>query len=274
MQWEEISRTAERIGTDRKNVFQEEMQKVVLTALSQSGCFNSIVFQGGTALRLFYGNPRFSEDIDLVLKEGEKGYDLSTKMPNVQRFGQHSFPFLESIDVRMQENDPELQRYVLQTLSGNPEQGLRLHIELAAVPSYQNEPRVLDFPPMHPAVRVEGASEILADKVCALALREYLKGRDLWDIYFLAHERSVALHWELVEKKIEDYRGNTTDLAGILSNAGIWVRKEGITVLENEMKRFLPSNLIEHYQTYFNNILETVIELITRSEENQGRVGT
>jgi len=270
MQWEEILETAERIGTERKNVFQEEMQKVVLTALSQNGCFNNIVFQGGTALRLFYGNPRFSEDIDLVLKEGEKGYDLSGKMPNVQRFCHHTFPFIESVDIKTQKNEPGLQRYVLQTRSGNPEQRLRLHIELAAVPSYQNEPRILDFPPIHPAVRVEDASEILADKVCALALREYLKGRDLWDIYFLTHERSVGLHWELVEKKIADYQEGASELAGRLLRAEAQVQEKGVTALENELRRFLPTDLIEQYDSHFNTILDTVVDLISGYNEYRG----
>ncbi len=54
------------LGIHSRMVFREEMQKVVLTAMALQGCFNNLVFQGGTALRLFHGNPRFSEDIDLV----------------------------------------------------------------------------------------------------------------------------------------------------------------------------------------------------------------
>jgi len=50
-------------------VFQEEVQKAVLASLSRDEAFNHLVFQGGTALRLFYENPRFSEDSDF-----EKGY--------------------------------------------------------------------------------------------------------------------------------------------------------------------------------------------------------
>jgi len=270
MQWEEILEIAERIGIDSKNAFQEEMQKAILTALSQNGCFNKIVFQGGTALRLFYGNPRFSEDIDLVLKEGEKRYDLSGKMPKVKQFAFHIFPFVESVDVKSQKTKRGLQRYVLQTKSGNPEQRLRLHVELAAVPSYQNEPRILDFPPIHPAVRVEDVSEILADKVCALALRQYLKGRDLWDIYFLTQERSVGLLWELVEKKVEDYKESPSELTGRLSKAKIKIRKEGMRTLDNEMRRFLPKNLVEHYHSHFKTILRTVVKLISEFDESRG----
>ena len=78
MLWDEIIEKTDRLGVPRKRVFQEEMQKAVLTALAIKGCFNNLVFQGGSALRLFYGNPRFSEDIDLVLKEGGESFELSS----------------------------------------------------------------------------------------------------------------------------------------------------------------------------------------------------
>ncbi len=270
MLWEEIIERAEKMWIGRNNVFQEEMQKVVLTALSQKGCFNSIVFQGGTALRLFYGNPRFSEVIDLVLKEGENEFDLSGFIPNIERFGHNSFPFLESVMIKTQKNEPGLQSYILQTQSENPEQKLRVHIELADVPSYRNSPRILDFPPILPAVRVEDAMEILADKVCALAFRPYLKGRDLWDIYFLTKERSVGLQWELVEIKVKDYKEPASELTDRLQKAKQRIQEDGMSILENELERFLPKNVLEQYRPSFDPILVSVVELISRPDNYRG----
>ena len=86
--WDEIIRKTENSGATVKYIFQEEVQKSVLAALALKGCFNNLVFQGGTALRLFYNNPRFSEDIDLVLKEGEKSYELSNFLLHIEKFVQ------------------------------------------------------------------------------------------------------------------------------------------------------------------------------------------
>lgn len=269
MLWDEIANKAERMGANRKNVFQEEMQKAILTALSRKGCFNSIVFQGGTALRLFYGNPRFSEDIDLVLMEGVDSYDLSDSMGQVGRFCHDTFPFLGSVDVKTQKHELELQRYVLRTSSDDPEQNLRVHIELTPVYSYHNHPRILEFPPIEPAIRVEDIVEILADKLCALALRPYLKGRDLWDIYFLTKERSVEPQWDLVWKKIEDYHKKPSDLMEGLEKARDKVQVNGLSILESELRRFLPKQVLDHYHILYDHILDSVQELISTIYEDQ-----
>ncbi|MHA1665337.1 MAG: nucleotidyl transferase AbiEii/AbiGii toxin family protein [Candidatus Njordarchaeales archaeon] len=78
MIWEEITAKSEKLGMTVNQVFQDEIQKTVLTSLSHSEVFNHIVFQGGTALRVFYGSPRFSEDLDLVTRQN-KMFDITKK---------------------------------------------------------------------------------------------------------------------------------------------------------------------------------------------------
>ncbi|NYT16271.1 MAG: nucleotidyl transferase AbiEii/AbiGii toxin family protein [Methanomassiliicoccales archaeon] len=269
MLWNEIVDKAGRIGATRRNVFQEEMQKAILTSLSRKGCFNSIVFQGGTALRLFYGNPRFSEDIDLVLNEGVESYDLSGSMGQVGRFCHDTFPFLGSVEVKTQKHELELQRYVLRTGSDDPEQHLKVHIELTHVPSYLNHPRILEFPPIQPAVRVEDVEEILTDKIIALALRPYLKGRDLWDIYFLTKERPVEPQWDLVLRKTEDYNKKPSDLMEGLMKARRKIQLDGLSILEGELRRFLPKQVLDHYHPLYGHILDSVQELISIIDEGR-----
>ena len=52
---------------DRKNAMKEIMQEIVLCGLSRAGFFKEAAFYGGTALRIFYGLDRFSEDLDFSL---------------------------------------------------------------------------------------------------------------------------------------------------------------------------------------------------------------
>ena len=266
MNWDEIFNRAERTGARVKSVYQEGMQEAILTALSRKGCFNDIVFHGGTALRLFYGNPRFSEDIDLVVKEGRNSFDLSRYMRDIEKMCMDTFPFLESVDVKDQKVEPELQRYILKTRSDDPMQNIRVHIEIADVPSYYNKPRILDFPPFSPAVNVEEPTEILADKVRALGYRPYLKGRDLWDIFFLKVERSVKLDHELVVKKVADYKEEVDEIEDRFHKARINVQKDGYSILSNEMDRFLPKQVLESYKPIYDEILHSVIDLISYFE--------
>ena len=53
---------------DRKNAMKEILQEIVLCGLSRAGFFKKAAFYGGTALRIFYGLDRFSEDLDFSLE--------------------------------------------------------------------------------------------------------------------------------------------------------------------------------------------------------------
>jgi len=270
MMWKEIVEKAANAAGMRKIVFQEEMQKTVLAALALKGCFDSIVFHGGTALRLFYGNPRYSEDIDFVLKEGGKRFDLSVLLPHIERFAHDRFPFLNSVKAAIQKNEPDLQRAILRTHSNDGDRNLRVHIEIASVPSYRSGPKILDLPPLQPAVMVEDPSEILADKVSALALRPYLKGRDLWDIYYLNKERSLDIEWELVRKKVRDYEAPASGLEEGFERVKERIMDEGEAVLDNELQRFLPAQVFRHYRSSYDLILGSVVEIISGYHPEQG----
>lgn len=62
---------------DPYEALREILQEIVLYALSDAGFFNHAVFYGGTALRILYGLPRFSEDLDFSLLKPDPAFDLS-----------------------------------------------------------------------------------------------------------------------------------------------------------------------------------------------------
>ena len=66
---------------EKRNVIKEVMQEIVLCGLSKAGFFNVAAFYGGTALRIFYGLDRFSEDLDFSLLIKDKEFDLSKYFP-------------------------------------------------------------------------------------------------------------------------------------------------------------------------------------------------
>lgn len=62
---------------DKKNAIKEIVQEVVLCGLSRGGFFRDAAFYGGTALRIFYGLDRFSEDLDFSLVSQNPDFDLT-----------------------------------------------------------------------------------------------------------------------------------------------------------------------------------------------------
>lgn len=262
MEWNEISQKSKREQRPVEQVFQEELQKCVLTALNREKLFQEIVFQGGTALRLFYGNPRFSEDLDFVLNEGNSKVDLSKYQGSFHKFTKDTFPFLEEIRLETQKSTEEFQRLILKTKSPSLPRSVRLHLELARVPSYLNDPRILDFPPFNPAVQVEEKTEIMADKITALFYRDYLKGRDLWDVYFLHEEKEIKIDSDLVNKKIDDYGFKVSNLGEKKKNIVKKIEDNGLKTLEAELNRFLPNTQYEQYQENFDDIISKVAEIM------------
>jgi len=62
---------------DKKNAIKEIVQEIVLCGLSRGGFFRDAAFYGGTALRIFYGLDRFSEDLDFSLVAQKPDFDLT-----------------------------------------------------------------------------------------------------------------------------------------------------------------------------------------------------
>ena len=61
---------------DNRNALREIMQEIALAGLYRAGFYKYAAFYGGTALRIFYGLPRFSEDMDFSLLEKNESFRL------------------------------------------------------------------------------------------------------------------------------------------------------------------------------------------------------
>ena len=59
---------------EEEQALKEILQEVALYALWRAGFFEVAAFQGGTSLRILHKLPRFSEDLDFILKEPDTGF--------------------------------------------------------------------------------------------------------------------------------------------------------------------------------------------------------
>ncbi|RKZ21807.1 hypothetical protein DRQ16_03120 [bacterium] len=65
---------ATKLGVDVLEVVREYYEVLLLRGLSRLPWGGSIVFKGGTCLRLVYGSPRFSQDLSFSLLEEIEGF--------------------------------------------------------------------------------------------------------------------------------------------------------------------------------------------------------
>ena len=70
---------------EQKNAGEEIMQEIVLCGLSRADFFRKAAFCGGTALRIFYGLDRFSEDLVFSLVCSEPSFALARYIPTLEK---------------------------------------------------------------------------------------------------------------------------------------------------------------------------------------------
>jgi len=244
---ENIQERAQREGVSSHLVLKESLHVLILDYLFQKGVFSYLVFQGGTALRICYQGVRYSEDLDFVLKTKAKTFlkDLSKTLADLPGHLKRAAIFIVEASLKSQKETATFKRYVLSIKAEGMAALDKTHLEVAAVPSYENQSLLIRSEGMSlsPAVCVETPREILSDKLCAFGTRDYIKGRDLWDIYYLTHQLQVAMDErvrEMALKKIRDYGAKKDDFVSNLSQRINILAKEGGRILKVEMDRFLP----------------------------------
>ena len=75
---------ARETAADWENALREIIQELALLGLWRSKFFEHTAFYGGTAVRIFYGLPRFSEDMDFSLLQPDRDFDLGPHLEAIR----------------------------------------------------------------------------------------------------------------------------------------------------------------------------------------------
>jgi len=76
--------TTHKQQTKAAQALREIMQEIALAGLSRAGFFEKAAFYGGTALRIFNGLDRFSEDLDFSLLQVNPVFTLDPYLPVIE----------------------------------------------------------------------------------------------------------------------------------------------------------------------------------------------
>ena len=198
-------------------VLKELLHCEILQGMLETDAFQTLTFQGGTALRLCYKGERYSEDLDFVCgPEFDPGVLDGLAEVLTARIGR--FYGLE-VELGMRAPTPGVGAQVgrwrakvrIPASNRSLRQAYAINIEVAAVPAYTREllriePSIRELPASYNALLVptESLAEIAADKVVAFGARNHLKHRDVWDLWSL-NARGVVAPAELVRRKLDDY---------------------------------------------------------------------
>ncbi len=203
-----LKQRAEDEGLPLRIILKEALQIYALAAIYGQPASDRITCQGGTCLRLVYGGPRYS--VDVVFVTTLSNADLAGLFEQVRREVTRLAPlFGGEIALRLQKATPELIRWKVYYRAARQQDSTSISLEFAPYPAYTDHVAMLTPPVGLPAlplvvVRAETLEEIMADKIAAIAGRRYVKGRDVFDLWWLKR-KGIEVDQDLVKKKLSDY---------------------------------------------------------------------
>ena len=196
---------------DQKNAMKEIMQEIVLCGLSRAGFFQKAAFYGGTALRIFYGLDRFSEDLDFSLVTADPEFDLTVYFPvlekEVRAFGLHvtiqekektKESNIRSAFLKGNTKEHLLLFYADENLAGSVARSevVKIKFEVDINPpeyaGFEHKYRLLPTPY---EVNLYDMPSLFAGKIHAVLCRAWksrIKGRDLYDYVFYLSRGSAV----------------------------------------------------------------------------------
>ncbi len=231
---------ADSLGKER-NALKEVVQEVALCGLSRAGFFKSTAFYGGTALRIFYGLDRFSEDLDFSLIAPDPSFDLKAYFPILEseiRATGLNFTVEEKVksaesNIRSAFLKGNTKEHILSFFQGQDSSALHLgeiirikfevDIDPPAHAAFESKYRLLPSPY---EVRLYDLPSLFAGKIHAVLCRAWknrVKGRDLYDyVFYLAKGAAVNLKHlkaRLVDSGFigEDFQLDQGSLIGLLN---------------------------------------------------------
>lgn len=267
----------------------EIAQLILLHQLYTQKESRHLIFQGGTAIRWCHGGSRFSEDLDFVtplapvdvqkiLNAAVKGAkklmvphfgvgsvtlnQKNARTGNVKCFVDfHPDGVREKISIKL-----EFERLIEGILPDTQ----NLVLSLMSPVAYLISAGEFRVPRPHTVIITQTPMEILSDKIRALLERQYLKGRDFFDLWYLHNILKTSVDLALVERKFTLYR------ASFISRRPIefFVRpskkdKEIMCeAIEQDLSRFLPPDVLSiHRAKKYSDFLESACSVFREIKE-------
>lgn len=205
-----------------ENALKETIQEITLAGLARAHFFEKAAFYGGTALRIFYGLPRFSEDLDFTLLSEQHDFSLKSYFNSVsETLGSFGLEVeIEEIDKKIKTDVDsaflkantkihflkiEAGKKFADKIQSNKKISVKFEVDTTPPLGFETEVKVLP-PPITSSVKVLKPAYLFAGKMHAILFRNWktrVKGRDFYDfLWYLGQKTPLNLGY--LEAKMRD----------------------------------------------------------------------
>lgn len=256
----------------------EVMQEVALAGLQRAGFFEKAAFYGGTALRIFYGLNRFSEDMDFSLLEVNPNFSLEPYFESITTefeavgmkvsIKEKKKTQRTNIDSAFLKSETVWKELVLEGIipqagvQASP--GIKIKLEVDRKPplGFDTEEKLL-LRPFSFYVKCFSLPDLFAGKMHALLFRnwqERVKGRDWYDLeWYIKKGVPLHLHHFLLRTQDTGHWTETTiskeQLIGLLKQK---IDNVSFDRIREDIVRFIPNAGVLNIWSakYFKELVE------------------
>jgi len=263
------------LGLNPENIVREILQKLILYSISYTDLDEYYIFQGGTALRLVYGSPRFSLDIDLTLVSR----DIEKVLKDIRKIGNilAKTISIDHIDVEVS-GETVFKRegfyrcfFIFDTREFLGRK-IRIKIEVnkGRYSGIRFSKKIIDIEyPFKTSIgiSVKNPHQLLADKVASLAggiHRGIIRWRDIFDIYWLRKKLDAELDEDYFQQEFGSWIEEVEDLRKIIYKLRDILKREDYREASPEFQRILPPMLSkdELVKSYIMEALQALYEAL------------
>lgn len=255
----------------------EIMQEIALAGLQRAGFFEKAAFYGGTALRIFYGLGRFSEDLDFSLLDRNREFSFDKYLDAlVSEFA--SLGMQVSVREKSKTNKNRIESAFLKSETVwkelvleqvIPQKGLdetarlTIKMEVDTLPplGFRTEEKLL-LRPFSFYVKCFTINDLFAGKMHALLFRKWkdnVKGRDWYDLeWYIKKETPLNLqHFLLRAKDSGDWKEESITPAGFRKLLQEKIDTVNFNRIKTDISRFIkdPTVLDIWSPQYFHDLV-------------------
>jgi predicted nucleotidyltransferase component of viral defense system len=260
------------------DAMREIMQEIALAGMSRSGFFEKAAFYGGTALRIFYGLNRYSEDLDFSLLETNPDFSMEpyfeamvaefASLGITVSINEKNKAVVSSVESAFLKSDTVWKELILEGIV--PQSGVKLmphmkiKIEVDTEPplGFETEEKLLTRP-FSFYVKTFTLPNLFAGKMHALLFRKWknrVKGRDWYDLEWYI-QKGIPLdlkHFLLRAKNTGAWSEEHITKEQVLKLLEEKIKTISFDSVKDDIVRFIPNDAVVNIWSpgYFLDLIE------------------
>lgn len=244
------------------SALREIMQEITLAALSRTDFFEKAAFYGGTALRIFYGLDRYSEDLDFSLLKPDSNFSIESyfkaMLDEFKSLGltvsikEKKNTKQTAIDSAFLKAETIWQEIVLEDIiketgvRSNKTLKIKLEVDRQPPLNFQTEEKLL-LRPFSFYVKCFSKSSLFAGKMHALLFRKWnnrVKGRDWYDMEWYI-KKGIPLdvnHFLSRAKDTKDWQEDNISKEQIIELLDKKIESVSFSSIKEDVVRFIKND--------------------------------